>query len=93
MNIREMRALLGDTQSEFAARYNIPFRTIQNWESGVRTPPEYMMRLLEDRIRADLTNRKTGVRQDRAHHGAFCPAVQRGEVQVAGRLTGAGSGA
>ena len=30
MNIREMRTLLGDTQSEFAARYNIPFRTVQN---------------------------------------------------------------
>ncbi len=61
MNIREMRTLLGDTQSEFGARYNIPFRTIQNWESGVRTPPEYMISLLEDRIRADLTNRKTKV--------------------------------
>ena len=61
MNIREMRMLLGDTQSEFAARYNIPFRTIQNWEAGVRTPPEYMMSLLEDRIRTDLVNRKTKV--------------------------------
>lgn len=61
MNIREMRTLLGDTQSEFAARYNIPFRTVQNWESGVRTPPEYMISLLEDRIRSDLTNRKTKV--------------------------------
>lgn len=61
MNIREMRALLGDTQSDFAARYNIPFRTIQNWESGVRTPPEYMISLLEDRVRADLANRKTKV--------------------------------
>lgn len=61
MNIREMRMLLGDTQSEFAARYNIPFRTIQNWETGVRTPPEYMVSLLEGRIRADLINRKTAV--------------------------------
>lgn len=61
MNIREMRTLLGDTQSEFAARYNIPFRTVQNWESGVRTPPEYMISLLENRIRSDLTNRKTKV--------------------------------
>lgn len=61
MNIREMRVLLGDTQSDFAARYNIPFRTIQNWESGVRTPPEYMISLLEDRVRADLANRKTKV--------------------------------
>lgn len=61
MDIREMRTLLGDTQSEFAARYNIPFRTVQNWESGVRTPPEYMISLLADRIRSDLTNRKTKV--------------------------------
>ncbi len=59
MNIREMRTRLGDTQSEFAARYNIPFRTVQNWEAGVRKPPEYVINLLEGRVRADLVNRKT----------------------------------
>ena len=59
MYIRDLRTKLGDTQSEFAARYHIPFRTVQNWESGVRTPPEYVMRLLERRIREDLVNRKT----------------------------------
>lgn len=61
MDIREMRTLLGDTQKEFAERYNIPFRTIQNWETGVRTPPKYIMSLLENRIRADLVNRKATV--------------------------------
>ena len=61
MTIREMRTLLGDTQNEFAARYNIPFRTIQNWETGVRTPPKYIISLLEDHVRADLVNRKTTV--------------------------------
>lgn len=61
MNIREMRTRLGDTQSEFAARYNIPFRTVQNWEAGVRKPPEYIINLLESRTRADLVNRKTTV--------------------------------
>ncbi|MBR5618382.1 MAG: helix-turn-helix domain-containing protein [Clostridia bacterium] len=61
MLIRDMRKQLGDTQSEFAARYNIPFRTVQNWEAGVRTPPEYVTRLLENRIREDLVNRKTAV--------------------------------
>lgn len=61
MSIREMRACLGDTQSEFAARYNIPFRTIQNWEAGVRKPPEYVVELLESRIKADLINRRTTV--------------------------------
>lgn len=59
MNIREMRNQLGDTQSEFAARYNIPFRTVQNWETGLRKPPEYIIDLLGARIREDLINRKT----------------------------------
>ena len=54
-----MRTRLGDTQSEFASRYNIPFRTVQNWETGLRKPPEYIMTLLENRIREDLVNRKT----------------------------------
>lgn len=59
MTIREMRASLGNTQGEFAARYNIPFRTVQNWETGVRNPPEYILDLLESRVRADLVNRRT----------------------------------
>ena len=61
MNIREMRTRLGDTQREFAARYNIPFRTVQNWETGIRKPPEYITALLESRIKNDLLNRKTAV--------------------------------
>ena len=59
MNIREMRTRLGDTQSEFANRYNIPFRTVQNWETGMRKPPEYIIDLLEQRTKEDLVNRKT----------------------------------
>ncbi len=59
MDIRGMRSQLGDTQSEFAARYHIPFRTIQNWETGVRKPPEYIINLLESQVKKDLVNRKT----------------------------------
>ncbi len=61
MEIREMRAELGATQSEFADRYHIPFRTIQNWETGVRRPPTYMVSLLERQVKEDLINRKTSV--------------------------------
>ena len=61
MDIREMRTQLGDTQSEFAARYRIPFRTIQNWETGTRKPPDYILNLLESRIHDDLINHKTAV--------------------------------
>ena len=59
MNIREIRTQLGVTQSEFAARYSIPFRTIQNWETGLRKPPDYVLNLLESRVKEDLVNRKT----------------------------------
>ena len=59
MELRELRAQLGDTQSEFAGRYGIPFRTVQNWEAGIRKPPEYMINLLERRVREDMVNRKT----------------------------------
>ena len=59
MDVREMRTRLGETQSEFAERYHIPFRTIQNWEAGVRVPPAYITKLLEDHVRADLVNRRT----------------------------------
>lgn len=61
MNIKEMRSLLGLTQSEFAARYEIPFRTVQNWETGKRKPAEYILALLEHRIREDLINNRTTV--------------------------------
>lgn len=61
MTIREMRTLLGNTQSEFAERYDIPFRTIQNWETGERTPSEYIVKMLERSVRADLVNRRTAV--------------------------------
>ena len=59
MNIREMRKRLGNTQSQFATRYKIPFRTIQNWESGARKPPEYIINLLERQVEEDLINRRT----------------------------------
>ncbi len=59
MNIREMRAMLRETQSEFAKRYDIPFRTIQNWETGKRKPPKYILDLLGKRVMSDLVNRRT----------------------------------
>lgn len=59
MEIRELRERLGATQREFALRYHIPFRTVQNWETGIRKPPEYIIELLEMRVREDLFNRRT----------------------------------
>lgn len=59
MNIKKLRSKLGYTQTEFSKRYNIPFRTIQNWESGVRIPPKYIIDFLNERVNKDLINSKT----------------------------------
>ena len=42
MDIKELRQKLRMTQKEFGEYLNIPQRTIQSWELGDRTPPEYV---------------------------------------------------
>lgn len=50
--IRAIRQSTGLSQAVFAARYEIPKRTIENWETGVRCPPPYVVRLLEFAVKA-----------------------------------------
>ncbi len=61
MTIRELRELLNETQNGFSARYGIPIRTLQNWEAGIRKPPEYIEFLLEERVKNDIINHRTAV--------------------------------
>ena len=52
--IKELRAETGLSQTEFGKRLGgIPLRTIQNWESGVRTPPEWVLELINYRVEND----------------------------------------
>ena len=44
--IRELRESVGENRTEFPKHTGIPVRTIEDWESGRRTPPEYIPRLL-----------------------------------------------
>lgn len=57
MTVKEMRTRLGLTQSEFAEKYNIPIRTIQNWECGHRECPQYVLELLEFKVMYDIENK------------------------------------
>lgn len=51
MTIKEMRAASGMTQQAFAEFFGIPKRTIEDWECSRRTPPEYLIKLIEYRLR------------------------------------------
>lgn len=45
--IKEVRHSLNLTQKQFAEEFNIPQRTIENWEGGKTKPPIYVVELLE----------------------------------------------
>lgn len=44
--LKAARAAAGLTQHGMADRMLIPLRTIQDWEGGRRTPPEYVQRFV-----------------------------------------------
>ncbi|MGN0686660.1 MAG: helix-turn-helix domain-containing protein [Oscillospiraceae bacterium] len=49
--IKGVRTHLKMTQKEFSeACFDIPIRTIQDWESGRRTPPLYLVMLIMSRL-------------------------------------------
>lgn len=45
-SIKEKRESLNLTQQQFAELTGIPFRTIQNWETGKRKCPDYVLKFL-----------------------------------------------
>ncbi len=53
MTIKEIRALTGLSQVKFCEKYHIPLNTFARWEQGKREPPDYMMELLEFKVRED----------------------------------------
>lgn len=54
LSVKEIRALTGLSQVKFGEKYNIPKRTIEGWESNARKCPDYVLELLEFRVRADV---------------------------------------
>lgn len=54
MTIKEIRGLTGLSQVKFCEKYNIPRRTLEDWESGKTNPAEYLLSMLERVVRSDL---------------------------------------
>ena len=51
--VRALREDLQLNRREFCDYFNIPYRTVQDWECGKRVMPEYVLSLLEYKIRMD----------------------------------------
>lgn len=52
--VKELRKKTGLTQAAFAKRYNIPKRTVENWETEKTVPPRYVVELLKRAVDADF---------------------------------------
>lgn len=64
MTIEEMRTALNMTKKDFSITYNIPYRTVQDWEAGNRTPPKYVVELLERAVIQDFPDRIKAYRKE-----------------------------
>ena len=53
MNIKDLRASIGMTQKELSEYFGIPDKTIKNWEQGTRKAPEYLIKLIEYKIKKE----------------------------------------
>lgn len=51
MTFKELREASGMTKTQFAKYFGIPFRTIQDWELGNRKCNNYLMDLMEYKLK------------------------------------------
>ncbi len=50
MKIRDLREKTGLSRKDFAKRFHLSVRTLQNWEQGVSTPPPYIPYMINEII-------------------------------------------
>ena len=46
--VREIAALSGLSQRKLAERFCIPYRTVEDWCRGLRTPPDYVRLMMQE---------------------------------------------
>lgn len=51
--IIELRTETGLNRRAFCEKFEIPYRTVTEWERGTRSAPDYVLRLLEYYIRTE----------------------------------------
>ncbi|MDU5281435.1 MAG: helix-turn-helix transcriptional regulator [Dialister sp.] len=51
--LKELRKKNNMTQSGLSKMLEVPKRTIENWEGGVNSPPEYVQKLILEKMRAE----------------------------------------
>ena len=50
MTFKELREKSGMSRSRFGEYFGIPYRTVQNWELGLRECPDYLLDLMQYKL-------------------------------------------
>ena len=51
--VKSLRESMNMNRREFCEYFGIPYRTVTDWESGKRSMPEYVFRLMEYKAKAE----------------------------------------
>lgn len=51
--LKELRKKNNITQAGLSKLLEVPKRTIENWEGGINKPPEYVQKLILEKMRAE----------------------------------------
>lgn len=60
----KLRTSTGMNRREFAEYFEIPYRTVQEWELGNRRMPEYLLRLMVYKIQMESVMRNVEVKKE-----------------------------
>lgn len=60
MKVSEIRAMTGLSQSKFAALFDIPVRTLQDWEQERRLPPPYVPGMMLKILKYEFFTKESG---------------------------------
>lgn len=50
-DVKNARVAIGFTQKAMAEHFEIPIRTVSDWERGLRNPPEWVCKLLVNALK------------------------------------------
>ena len=63
--VRELRELTGMNRRQFCEFFEIPYRTVSEWERDGRHAPDYVLRLLEYYIRVEKITKESLIKKQK----------------------------
>ena len=55
--IKELMEQANMNIKQFSDFFEIPYRTVQKWANGERTPPEYLVKLMQYKLEKEQENK------------------------------------